>query len=857
MWDARSRGYSAPLLYGEILISKGVRHVKERYDFREVESRWQGVWADTGLYNIDRDPDKPKYYCLEMFPYPSGDLHMGHVRNYTIGDVVARFNRMQGKQVIHPMGWDAFGLPAENAAIKHNIHPADWTHSNIERMRSQLKGMGMSYDWRREVATCKPDYYHWTQWLFLFLHRKGLAYKKKAAVNWCPECGTVLANEQVEDGGCWRCATPVVKKELEQWFLRITNYADRLLEDLDLLEGWPDRVRIMQENWIGRSEGIEASFPIKGRDESITVFTTRHDTLYGVTYMVLAPEHPLVPGLVKGTPHEESVMEFVGRMRFLSETERTSLEAEKEGHFLGSYVINPLNGEEVPVWVTNYVLMEYGTGAVMGVPAHDQRDLEFVRKYGLHVRVVIQPPDGDLNGDEMVDAYTEPGIMCDSGPFSGMASTDALERIADYLEENKIGRRVVKYRLRDWLISRQRYWGAPIPMVYCPECGPQPVPEEDLPVLLPEDVEFKVGGPSPLEEHVEFLKAECPRCGGPARRETDTMDTFICSSWYYLRYASPWTDRRVFEEEDVMYWLPVDQYIGGIEHAVLHLLYSRFFMKVLYDNGMVPSSEPFSNLLTQGMVLKDGAVMSKSKGNVVAPDEIIKRYGADTARLFILFASPPEKDLEWSDAGVEGAYRFLNRVWRLVVAYADRVRAMRPRPEGAFETGLIEDDLVLRRIVHRTIRKVTEDVSQRFNFNTAISSIMEMVNAMYAYKEKVRPERQNMWAIGETMEKMALLMAPFAPHIAEEIWSALGHSTSVHLEKWPEYDAEAVKAEDVTIVVQVNGRVRERLTVPMETPEQAVRELALASEKVKEQLKDKTLHKIIWVPHKILNIVVS
>ena len=836
---------------------KGDRYVKERYDFRDVESKWQRAWAEMGLYNIDRDPGKPKYYCLEMFPYPSGDLHMGHVRNYTIGDVVARFNRMQGRQVLHPMGWDAFGLPAENAAMKHNIHPAQWTYSNIARMRDQLKQMGMSYDWRREVASCKPDYYRWSQWLFLLMYKKGLAYRKKAAVNWCPQCATVLANEQVEDGGCWRCGTLVVKKELEQWFLRITSYADRLLDDLQLLEGWPERVRVMQENWIGRSEGVEVEFPVRGMDETIRIFTTRHDTLYGVTYMVLAPEHPLVPKLVRGTPHEEEVTRFVERMRHLSEIERTSLEAEKEGHFLGAYAINPLNGEEVPVWVTNYVLMEYGTGAVMGVPAHDQRDFEFVKKYGLGLRVVIQPPGTHMLEDDMTEAYTEPGLMDKSGPFTGMSSIDALDKIADYIEEKGLGKRVVNYRLRDWLISRQRYWGTPIPIIYCPDCGEVPVPDEDLPVRLPEDVEFKAGGPSPLAENAGYVQVKCPGCGSMGRRETDTMDTFICSSWYFLRYASPWTNKRVFEEEDVMYWLPVDQYIGGIEHAVLHLLYSRFFMKVLYDSGMVPSPEPFTNLLTQGMVLKDGAVMSKSKGNVVAPDDIMRRYGADTARLFILFASPPEKDLEWSDAGVEGAYRFLNRVWRLVNAYAGVMKGLGPRPEGAFEHGLIEDDISLRRVVHRTVKKVTEDVSQRFNFNTAISAIMEMVNALYSYKERVDPQRQNLWVIAEAIEKLALMLAVFSPHIAEEIWQALGREGSIHLEDWPEHDPEAVKAEDVTIVVQVNGRVRERLTVPVDIPEQAVRELALASERVKTNIMGREVLKVIWVPQKLVNIVVS
>jgi leucyl-tRNA synthetase len=821
------------------------------YDFRVVEDKWQRYWEEHGFYQVEEDASKPKYYCLEMFPYPSGRLHMGHVRNYAIGDVVARFHTMRGYNVLHPMGWDAFGLPAENAAIQRNIHPSEWTRHNIEYMRSQLKRMGLSYDWRREVTSCLPDYYRWTQWLFLQLYHNGLAYKKAAAVNWCPSCNTVLANEQVVNDACERCGTAVQKRELEQWFFRITKYADRLLDNLDKLDGWPEKVKIMQANWIGRSEGAEILFPVKGFDEQLAVFTTRPDTIFGATYMVLAPEHPLVDKLISGRPNEGAIRSFIAKVTAQDELDRTAEHTEKLGMFTGGYCINPATKEEIPIWIGNYVLMGYGTGAIMAVPAHDQRDLDFARKYGLKVRVVIQPPDGDLDGETMVEAYTGPGSLVNSGQFNGLPSEEAIGAITKFLEEQGLGRFQVNYRLRDWLISRQRYWGAPIPIVYCDECGTVPVPEEELPVYLPMDVAFKPTGQSPLVEADEFVHTECPRCGGKAKRETDTMDTFVCSSWYFLRYADPHNESLPFTKEKVDYWMPVDQYIGGVEHAILHLMYARFFQMVISDLGLVTVDEPFQNLLTQGMVLKGGIKMSKSKGNIVDPDHIINEYGSDTARVFVLFASPPEKELEWSDEGVEGAFRFLNRVWRLVDAYADQLG----------EPGILDLDRLTKqerdlwRIVNRTIKKVTEDVEDRFNFNTAISSIMELTNALYLYKESAGEVNRDLLA--EALEKLLLLLAPFAPHITEELWSRLGRTESIHLQKWPDYDEEALQVEEMTIVIQVNGRVRDRLVVPVDMAEDELKERALALPRVQEFVDGKKVVKVILVPGKLVNIVVK
>ncbi|WP_018085568.1 leucine--tRNA ligase [Desulfurispora thermophila] len=826
---------------------------RERYDFKTIEPKWQKIWAEQQLYTVPDLSDKPKYYCLEMFPYPSGKLHMGHVRNYSIGDVVARFKTMQGYHVLHPMGWDAFGLPAENAAIKHgNIHPADWTYQNIATMRAQLKQLGISYDWQREIATCHPAYYKWTQWLFLQLYKHGLAYKKKAAVNWCPSCATVLANEQVKEGACERCKTAVEKRELEQWFFAITRYADRLLQDLELLTGWPEKVKIMQENWIGRSEGAEVSFAVEGREEKITVFTTRPDTLYGVTYMVLAPEHPLVEKLIEGNPRAAEIRQFVRQVRSLSEIARTATDMEKIGYHTGAYCINPLNGERVPVLVANYVLLEYGTGAVMGVPAHDQRDFEFARKYNLPIKVVIQPPDRQLDPDSMDCAYADEGVMVNSGPFSGLPNRQGIQAVIRHLEEQGLGRGVVNYRLRDWLISRQRYWGAPIPIIYCDRCGVVPVPEADLPVLLPYDVQFKPTGQSPLADCPEFVHTTCPQCGAPARRETDTMDTFMCSSWYYFRYVTPRLDEACWDKEKVAHWLPVDQYIGGVEHAILHLLYSRFFTKFLYDIGLVQTNEPFTNLLTQGMVLKDGAKMSKSKGNVVSPEEIVDTYGADTARLFILFAAPPERDLEWSDQGVEGCARFLNRVWRLVTALAGELPAPGIRPAAQ----LAGINRQMHRITHQTIKKVTEDIGHRFNFNTAVSAIMEMVNAMYQYKEAPACDRDP-GVLRCAVDSLLLLLAPFAPHIAEELWQLTGHSGSIHRQPWPAWDEAAVQEDEVTIVVQLNGKIRDRLLVPAGLDAGQLQETVLAQEKVQKLLAGKQVLKVIAVPGKLVNIVVK
>ncbi len=822
--------------------------MQERYNFSEIEEKWQKKWTDSNMYKVDQDPAKEKYYCLEMFPYPSGNLHMGHVRNYSIGDVVARFKTMRGYNVLHPMGWDAFGLPAENAAIKHGIPPAKWTLDNINNMRRQLKSMGISYDWDREVTTCLPDYYKWTQWLFLQFYKNGLAYKKKAHVNWCPSCATVLANEQVVDGACERCDTVVEKKALEQWFFRITDYAQELLDSLADLPGWPEKVRTMQENWIGRSEGAEIHFTVEKTGEKIPVYTTRQDTVFGVTYLVLAPEHPMVEKLIAGTEYEQPVKNFVKNVQQMTEIVRTSTETEKEGMFIGAYVINPLNGERVPIWVANYVLLDYGTGAVMGVPAHDERDFAFAKKYNLPMRIVIEPVGQELKLEEMTTAYTEDGIMVNSGQFTGLPNKEGLVRVANYLEETGKGKKKVNFRLRDWLISRQRYWGAPIPIIYCEKCGTVPVPEKDLPVYLPLDVEFRPTGESPLNHIPEFLHTTCPECGGPAKRETDTMDTFVCSSWYFLRYTDPQNTEEAFAKEKVDYWMNVDQYIGGVEHAILHLLYARFFTKALSNFGLVSEREPFKNLLTQGMVLKDGSKMSKSKGNVVSPEEIIKKYGADTARLFILFAAPPERDLEWSDQGVEGSYRFLNRVWRLVYHYQKELQEIKPQDI------LAPEDKDLRRLIHGTIKKVTEDIEQRFNFNTAISAIMELVNGLYQYKE--RPN-QNLQLVKEAIDSLLLLLAPFAPHITEELWEAVGHKDSVHKQSWPAYNEQALVADEVEVVLQINGKVRDRLVVPAQIDRAELEKAVLVMDKAKAAIEGKEIVKIITVPGKLVNIVVK
>jgi len=820
--------------------------MESRYDFAAIEKRWQQAWAESGLYNVEEGGNKPKYYLLEMFPYPSGKLHMGHVRNYSIGDVLARYYTMNGKNVLHPMGWDAFGLPAENAAIKNGVHPDTWTRKNIAAMCEQLKTMGISYDWRREVASCLPDYYRWTQWLFLQLYKMGLAYKKKAAVNWCPSCNTVLANEQVIEGHCERCQTVVEKKNLEQWFFKITAYAQRLLDDLQKLPNWPDKVKTMQENWIGRSEGAQVEFTSEAGD-SLPVFTTRHDTLYGVTYMVLAPEHPLVEKLTRGTEYAQPVRDFVKKVGQLSQIERVSATLEKEGMFIGAYAVNPLTQEHIPIWITNYVLYEYGTGAVMGVPGHDQRDFDFAKKYGHKIIPVVAAPGWD--GGELTEAYEGyDGTAIHSPLIDGLPTREAKERMADYLEQHGIGHRVVNFRLRDWLISRQRYWGAPIPIVYCKKCGQQPVPEADLPVLLPTDVEFKPTGDSPLKTSASFSQAVCPVCGGPATREMDTMDTFVCSSWYFLRYCDARNAREAFARDKVDYWMPVDQYIGGVEHAILHLMYARFFTKALFDAGLVGCEEPFTNLLTQGMVLKDGAKMSKSLGNVVSPEDIIARYGADTARLFILFAAPPDRDLEWNDTAVEGCYRFLNRVWRLVTQVNERKDLDRPATE------LAAADREFRLLTHSALKKVTADIAERFNFNTAISAIMEMVNAMYAYI--ALPEAQGA-LLQEAAKLLLLSLSPFAPHITEELWQQMGHAQSIHLQPWPAYDEQALVQETVEIAVQVNGKIKARLQAPTNATAALLESLVRQHSDYQTWLAGQTAKKIIAIPGRLVNIVVA
>ncbi|MFZ5987677.1 MAG: leucine--tRNA ligase [Bacillota bacterium] len=823
------------------------------YNFRDIEKNWQKKWQDEKTFAVQKSDTKKKYYVLEMFPYPSGNLHMGHVRNYSIGDVVARFKKMNGYNVLHPMGWDSFGLPAENAAIKRGIHPNDWTWSNIDNMRRQLKELGISYDWDREVATCHPDYYKWTQWMFLQLYKNGLAYKKKSYVNWCPSCATVLANEQVVNGACERCKSAVGKKDLEQWFFKITNYAQRLLNDIEKLQGWPDKVKTMQQNWIGRSEGVEADFKVDGMDKSVRIYTTRPDTIFGVTYMVIAPEHPIVKELIKGTDQEKVCSEFITKMQFLNEIDRTATDVEKEGVFTGRYVVNPLNGDKVPLYLANYVLAEYGTGVVMAVPAHDQRDFEFAKKYNLPVKVVIQPEGQELDASKMTEAFVEIGYLVNSGEFNGVRSDEAIGKIIDYIEQKGYGERKINFRLRDWLISRQRYWGAPIPIIYCDDCGSVPVPEEDLPVILPTDVKFTGVGESPLATSESFIGAKCPKCGKMGRREIDTMDTFVCSSWYFLRYCDPCNSEAPFDKESIKYWMPVDQYIGGVEHAILHLLYSRFFMKALYDMGHVSYDEPFTNLLTQGMVLKDGAKMSKSLGNVVSPEEIIEKYGADTARLFILFASPPEKDLEWSDQGVEGCYRFINRVWRIINSSIDTVKENNKIDVSKFT----KEDKDLWFTVNNTIKRVTDDIGQRFNFNTAISAVMELVNALYYYNDKVAGENKNKALIKAAIENMIVMLAPFIPHTTEELWKAIGKEGSVHDQKWPEYDKSALVKDEIEIVVQINGKVRDKIVLPAGLTAKQMEEEALKSDKIKEIVEGQNVVKVIPVPGKLVNIVVK
>ena len=814
------------------------------YDFKSIEEKWQKEWEAKGAFKVKEDPARKKYYLLEMFPYPSGRIHMGHVRNYTIGDVAARVKIMQGYNVLHPMGYDAFGQPAENAAIKNKSHPEAWTLSCIDNMRKQLKKMGLSYDWDREVSTCLPDYYRWNQWIFLKMLEKGLAYKKAAIVNWCPDCETTLANEEVIDGRCWRCKKEVKQKELEQWFIRITAYKERLLDDLEGLKYWPERVITMQKNWIGKSEGVEIFFralPSEDRKaypedkekttgQVIPVFTTRQDTIFGCTYIVLAPEHPLVKKLIAGKPQEKQVLQFIEKVSKESRLVRVAADVKKEGIFTGAYAINPVNDEAVPIWVADYVLMEYGTGAIMAVPAHDQRDFLFAKEHKLPMRVVIQPAlrgQGETPpADKMTEAYEGDGLQVNSAQFDGIPNDEAKKKIAEWMEKTDIGKRTVNWRLRDWLISRQRYWGTPIPVIYCDKCGIVPVPEKDLPVVLPKNVEFTGRGGSPLAAVKEFIDVKCPKCGDRARRETDTMATFIDSAWYFLRFCSPKFDNGPFDKEEVRYWMPVDQYIGGIEHAVLHLLYSRFFTKFLQDLALLDFSEPFQKLLTQGMVLKDGEVMSKSRGNIVDPDEIIAKYGADTIRLFILFAAPPDTELEWEDRGTEGAFKFLNRVWRIRENLKEKA------------------DPALIRLTHKATKKVTDDINE-FKFNTAIAGMMELVNAIY-----------QSGADKEVFSALILLLSPIAPHFCEELWQSLGNKESILKAGWPKYDPKMLIEESVTIVIQVNGKVRSKVEVPNDITDDKLREIVLNDEKVKPWLEGKPVRNVVIVPKRLVSIVV-
>jgi leucyl-tRNA synthetase len=864
--------------------------MEERYQFKAIEEKWQRLWEEQKTYQVNEADGKPKYYVLEMFPYPSGRIHMGHVRNYSIGDVVARYKRMRGFNVLHPMGWDAFGLPAENAAIERGVHPEIWTQENILYMKTQLKRMGLSYDWEREIATCEPEYYRWNQWIFLQFYKRGLAYKKGSAVNWCPSCETVLANEQVIDGACWRCDSAVVQKELEQWFFRITDYAEELLRGLDQLGGWPDKVVAMQRNWIGKSIGAEILFPLVGREGALRVFTTRQDTIYGATFVSIAAEHPLVLELCQGTAEESATKEFVERIKKVGQVRRGAEEGEKEGVFTGAYCRNLFTGEKIPIYVANFVLMEYGTGAVMAVPAHDQRDFEFAKKYGLAVRVVIQPENRRMNVENLTEAYVDEGVMVDSGPFSGLANNDGKEKIAAYLEEQGWGKKTIRYRLRDWGVSRQRYWGTPIPIVYCAACGVVPVPENQLPVVLPRDVPFSGKGGSPLLESRLFTQVACFKCGGVSRRETDTMDTFVDSSWYFLRYASARYLTAPFDSDKARYWMAVDQYIGGVEHAVLHLLYARFFTKALRDLGLAAVDEPFSNLLTQGMVSKEtyrcsehnwlfpgeligsekdgwkcpqchrpaekGRVekMSKSKKNIVDPEELVDAYGADTARLFTLFAAPPEKDLEWSDQGVEGAFRFLTRLWRFVFQHRERFAHLE---SAGHSQALASEPRGLKRLIHRTIKKVTEDIDGRFHFNTAVAAIMELFNALSATAQNETKLKESGSVIKEGVEAIIVLLAPFVPHLASEIWGQLGHRESLDRVPWPAYSAQALEEEKLLIVVQVNGKVRGKITVPADVNQEYVQTEALADSRVAGFLDGKRVQRVVYVPRRLLNIVVE
>jgi leucyl-tRNA synthetase len=824
----------------------------DRYPFREIESKWRRIWEERRQFRVAEEPGRPKFYCLEMFPYPSGRIHMGHVRVYAIGDLLARYKWMRGFNVLHPMGWDAFGLPAENAAIEHGVHPAIWTYENIDYMRAQLKKMGISYDWEREVATCDPSYYRWEQLIFIRMLERGLAYRRRSTVNWCPSCQTVLANEQVEAGRCWRCDSEVTPREIEGWFFKITAYAEELLEWCDRLPGWPERVLTMQRNWIGKSEGAEFDLPVEGSaGDKIRVFTTRPDTSFGMTYVVLAPEHPLVDRLIADDAERARVSAFRAEVARESEIERLAADRPKRGLRLSARALNPFTGRAVPIFIADYVLMGYGTGAIMAVPGEDQRDWDFARQHGLPIVETVQRPAGWAG-----EAYTGDGVKINSGFLDGLTIPEAKRRAIEWLVERGLGEAKVNYRLRDWGISRQRYWGAPIPVLYCEACGMVPEREENLPVVLPRDVQISGKGGSPLAEVASFVNARCPRCGGRARRDTDTMDTFVESSWYFLRYCSPRFEGGMVDPAAAEYWMPVDQYIGGIEHAVLHLLYARFYTKVLRDLGLVKVDEPFTALLSQGMVIKDGAKMSKSKGNVVDPDELIETLGADTARLFSLFAAPPEKDLEWNDHGVEGASRFLNRVWRFVIGHVEELKAAGPTAGSPTSAA----GRAFRRTIHEAIRRVTHDLDHEFHFNTAVSAIMELVNALYAFEAASldgAPLAERRALLREAAETVTLLLGPFCPHLAEELWQVLGHRESVFRQPWPAAEADALVRDEVTLVVQVDGKVRSRLVVEAGTAQDRIERLALDDEKIRPWVAARRIARVVVVQNRLVNIVTA
>ncbi len=824
------------------------------YNFKEIEEKWLKIWKEKKIFKSTMDKDKEKYYVLVMFPYPSGRIHMGHVRNYVIGDLIARFKKMKGFNVLHPIGWDAFGLPAENAAIKQNVHPAKWTYDNINYMKSQLDRIGLSYDWDRELATCDESYYKWNQWFFIKFYEKGLAYKKKSCVNWCMKCNTVLANEQVIDGKCWRCDTQVELKELDQWFFKITDYTDQLLKDHKLLEGnWPLRVLAMQKNWIGKSTGVTVNFKLEN-GEHFPIFTTRADTIYGVTFMALSPEHPFVKTIIKDADKDlkKSLESFINKVQKEDIEKRRTGDYEKEGIFTGKYVINPLNNKKVPLYLANFVLMEYGTGAIMAVPAHDLRDFEFARKYKIPIKVVIHPKEEELDPEKMEQAYIEDGIMTNSEPFNDKNNQEAKELIMDYIEDKKFGKRTINFRLKDWLISRQRYWGTPIPIIYCDKCGMVPVPEEDLPVVLPKDIQLKSKGALSLSGFEGFYKTTCPKCGGEAKRETDTMDTFMDSSWYFCRYCSSKDDKRPFNKEEVNYWMPVDQYIGGIEHAILHLLYSRFFNKVMKDLNLLDTPEPFKKLLTQGMVTLGGTAMSKSKGNVVDPDELVGKFGADALRLFILFAAPPEKDLEWNDKGIEGSFRFLNRLWKFINEKTGKIKSF--KNDKLQLEALNAQQKELYTFLNKTVKKVTDDMEKTFHFNTSIAAVMELMNELTKYDFKTD---EDFILLNEIIKKILIIINPFIPFLTDELWERVGYTGNANNQDWAGYNKDYISFNTYTMVIQVNGKIRSKIEAELDTDIEAMKEMALNDDKTKEWTIDKEIIKVIPVKNKLVNIVVK